>query len=95
MNQKEKSIALKPFSDEDLQKELTLRDKKRKGKLLGYRVIMHGDDMNYGKYQDVMIVDSSRKVEYREYAEKLMFATSHGAHIEEIFKNTPVPDRIN
>ena len=92
---------LKKFSDEQLNNEVRRREKARRGKVLGYRVIHCGDDYNYGSYSDYMIGDKK----YDSFTKKMIvldkktayeFAVSSDSnYVEEIYKNTPKPGRIN
>jgi len=99
MNQKEISKQLKPFTDAQLAKELELRERKRKGKVLGYRAILSGDEYNYGEYYDAIISKQyplrNTKKECEDYALQKVEESRNGGYVEELFRDTPLPSRIN
>lgn len=91
---------LKNFTDVQLNKELTRRDKKRKGPVKGYRVTFPGDDYNYGSYSDYMIGDTRYNNGKHILTKKTAFEFASTAakedcgSISEIYKNTPKPGKI-
>ena len=88
--------SLKDYSDEELKKELKQREKKRRGKILGYRSICHGDEYNYGGYTDYIIgVFGWDKKTCKERAENHVKESDHGGYVEEIYKDTLKPRKIN
>jgi hypothetical protein len=93
MNQKEISKKLKPFTSEQLEKEIEIRKRKKKGKVLGYRAILFGDEYNYGQYQDSIIAQQypsrTTKEECKAFAERQVKESKNGGCVEEIFKDTP------
>jgi hypothetical protein len=95
-----KKPSLKNYSDEELRKELDRRKKRRKGPILGYRVIFPGDEYNYGTYSDYMIGNKKWDAENKKWiildkktAE--IWANNAGRIVEEIYKDTPKPERIS
>lgn len=87
-----KSEYLKLFNDEELQKELARRERKRKGKCLGYRAYFYGDEYNYGTQSDYPIgqmrdgVILKTKEIAKEQAQNSVNNHENGGYIEELFK---------
>lgn len=96
------SKALKSYTDEQLKHELEIRRKKRRGKLLGYRVIAYGDEYDYGCYSDIIIGECYWRSDMKPIdkkiakimAEEELNKSKNGGSIQEIYKDTPKPDRI-
>lgn len=92
---------LRKFTDEQLNSEVRRREKRRRGKVLGYRVIHNGDEYNYGSYSDYMIGDKrydglTKKMIVLDKKTAYQFAAScGGSYVEEVYKDTPKPGRIN
>lgn len=91
---------LKKFTDEQLNNEVRRREKQRRGKVLGYRVIHPGDEYNYGSYTDYMIGNKkydnlTKKMIVLDKKTAYQFAISDGRQVEEIYKNTPKPGVIH
>jgi hypothetical protein len=85
------------FTDEELNKELNRRHKKRLGKVLGYRAILYGDEYNYGGYSDYLIGETRdllhggcrdmNKQQAKELAERCVEDSDNGGSIEIIYKH--------
>ena len=99
MNQKQISLKLREFTNTQLEKELEIRKRKSKGKVLGYRAIISGDECNYGSYQDSVISQKypsrTTKEKCKAFAERQIKESKNGGYIVTLFKDTPIPTRIN
>jgi len=65
-------------------------------KLIGYRVYLHGDEYDYGTYQDFLLKDYNNKSEAREQAELLSDKGKNGGLIIQLFPwNRKPPERVH
>ena len=78
---------LNKFSDEDLLKELARRKKRRRGKVLGYRVITSGDEYTYGTYRDFIIGEFSFDSKKNCKARAEEHAKDHCGSMEVVYKD--------
>lgn len=106
MNKKKIAKVLKEFTDKQLEDELNRRARKRKGKVLGYRVEYPGDEYNYGCYEDFRIgeIRNGKLLKTKTDAAFMALKTAEKGscvspysqgQISEIYKNTLKPKRIN
>lgn len=88
---------LSNFSDDDLTKELERRRKIKRGKVLGYRVIFHGNEYEYGDYSNYLINPKMTKEEAKNGAEKALNKyreLGRSGRIETIYKHNLEHKRV-
>ncbi len=98
MNQKQIAASLNEFSTPQLERELERRKHVRRGKILGYRATLYGDECTFGSYADYLIGKGPSK-EYKEKCKQmaencLIEYAKHGGSVDPIYKDTPTPKKI-
>jgi len=98
MNQKEITIALKSFSDKQLEKEMELRMKINRGSIIGYRVVLYGDEYDYGHSSDFFIRHSrpkTKKLLKKWVEDYLKRNNEYGGYIKDLYKDTPPQGKVH
>jgi len=80
--------ALKDFSNEELMKEVERRNKKKKGRVLGYRGILYGDEYDYGFISTYLIGEMNiTKKQAKQRAEESVENSNNGGYVETLYKD--------